>query len=337
MDIFREVGLIGRDDEMRRFRSLVGAFGNVLIYGQPGHGKTAFYLASFECLRQDKRTCIYLPHDTSRKAFISIMQQLHGVLPSGLCPPRYIFEELPMRVRNDYENGKNVEWKNLTQTLSRYNMEIWLNDIIIPSLVFNAKHFVNQNTKLLLWVDDLLRRQELIDLVKELAGLCQLVATVNKGDKNKKKIAPLMALFPRFNLLNMAPIDTSDCKLIVEKWLEQHKAVRFTDERVRSSFITHVATSSGGVPATIEHLLLTAEAIDTMVSRDTVRKITTDIEVKYVSMLSFFLLTLLVMTVFRTIGRQVGNSEWVVIGAFAGIFLVMIMMFRFQLEKEDKK
>jgi hypothetical protein len=127
--------------------------------------------------------------------------------------------------------------------------------------------------------------------------------------------------------IELGPLSQKQARTIAERWLEA-SPIRFPSQRVRASFLRHVAQDSGGVPAAIEGMLIAA-ANDGEVTPAKVRAYAHEAGVTYLDMTPVVILGAVVFMAMRYISRGISETELLVLsGVGSALFYGLSFLMR---------
>lgn len=327
-------GLIGRDNELQRLNSEFVSLSNILIIAPDGYGKTSLYTYLQELVEDYGLFNLEMPDETFAPGIKSITKNYCQKYPTDFLISPNDFQKLPAVTKKRFHENGYYEWN----TLHRYFREVGVTGII-DRLIYSF-HWMLENQIM----EDLESRKPVI-FVKNLRRVtdgstpnferlfqqCQIIAILDKQYAHLKHMQRLKNRFQY--VLELEPIAIDSCRNIVTKWLE-YSNLSFESDKARELFVEHVARDSAGQPGGIQKLLEQAEK-EPEITKDKVREFEWE-GVQYMSMYPLFMITLAIMTVFRTLGRSMGDTTWLVIGAISGVALLIAFFLRPVLDKEPK-
>jgi len=328
-------GLIGRDNELQRLNSELVTNSNVLIIAPNGYGKRALYTYLKELADDYGLFNLEMPDDTFVRATKAIVQNYCTKYPHDFLIHPDDSKKLPVLTQKRFNENGYYEWGTLSRFFG-HDMGI---SGIIQRLIYSFYWMGNAQ------IQNNLEPRKPIIFVKNLRRItdgntpnfsrffqqCQVIAILDKQYAHLKHMKRLQNSFQY--VLELEPLASDACRLIVKKWLE-HSDMSFESEKTEQLFIEHIARDSAGQPTGIKKLLEQAQK-EPEITKDKVREFEWE-GVQYMSMYPLFMITLAILTVLRTLGRSMGDTTWLVIGAVSGVALMIAFFLRPVLDKEPK-
>jgi hypothetical protein len=322
MSLVEFTGLKGRDNELITIASSLSANKHTLIVGQAGYGKSTL-LNYTRLLAEDLR----YPHaiigaGTAREALKDFARQCHEAF--GLTITKKFFDELPPQTKTRFEREGKLEWVDLNRPLGRLTIQ-GLKDI----LVFSFEHAPLGAKKFVIFIESLKCPPTQAAIYQEFFHYAQIISTINVADQYRAHLQPLVQNFQV--TVELKPLAIEYCREIANAWLQYHPEVVFESEKVRETYIRHIAHDSNGVPIAIEHMLESAKN-EEIITRSSVKQFEHEAGVKYVSMLPFLVIVSAIFMAMKYIGRGLGNAEMVIFGSIGGVVFFLLLFFGRKLE-----
>jgi len=158
----------------------------------------------------------------------------------------------------------------------------------------------------------------------ELAEVAQLAAGL-ADDNRRVRIQRLLWRFQK--TIELQPLTREQTREMAERWLRK-RPIRFISGRVRESFLRAVEQGSGGIPAAIEGMLLSASN-DGEVTPASIRAYRHEAGTRYLDMIPALVLALIGFMAMRYVSRGIGEVELPVMsGVASALFYGLTMMLR---------
>ena len=327
MPLIEFVSLKGRDNELITVANSLSANKHTLIIGQAGYGKSTL-LNYVRLLAED----LHYPHatigaGTTREALKDFARQCHESF--GLTITKSFFDELPPQTKTRFEREGQLEWVDLNRPLGRLTVQ-GLKDILILSF----EHVPLTGTKkFVIFVENLKCPPTQATIYQEFFHYAQVISTIDAADQYRAHLQPLVQNFQV--VVELKPLAIEYCREIADAWLRYHPEVTFESEKVRETYIRHIAHDSNGVPIAIEHMLESAKN-EEIITRSSVKQFEHEAGVKYVSMLPFLVIVSAIFMAMKYIGRGLNDAELVVFGSMGSVVFFLLLFFGRKLEAKQK-
>jgi hypothetical protein len=301
-------GFVGRSGQITEALEALRAGNSLVVRGRAGIGKSAF-LRQLHARLGRELPCFWLA-DTNRKAAVfDLAEQVHDRL-SLQVPERFI----PDRYRARAHRTGIVEWDWIKRSLSRAPTRETA-DLILASL---------HDKGAIVFLESLEVPPTQAELYNDLAEVAQLAAAMDQENR-RIRIQRLLWCFQKTIELN--PLTREQTRKLAERWLEK-RPIRFSSDRVREAFLRAVEQDSGGVPAAIEGMLLSATN-DGEVTPVSIRAYRHEAGTRYLDMTPVLVLIVMGFMAMRYISRGIGEVELLVLsGVASALFYGMTIMLR---------
>ena len=253
-------------------------------------------------------------------------------------PPSVVESDLSQLAQKTFKETGHLPWPRLAHFFGRAGADKVI-DLLIYSFHWKKEHELQEEKdtksvrKPIIFVQNLKRVTDAsVPVFTNLFHHCQIIAILDSQYQHLKHLKTLRQNFQ--SVIELRPLPTDACRQITESWLEQNPDVNFESDKARSLFIEHIARDSAGQPGAIEQLLSQAET-ECEITKDKVREFEWE-GVEYMSLYPIFMILLAILTAFRTLGRSMGDTTWLIVGAIAGVLLIILFFLRSTLDKEPR-
>ena len=287
------------------------AGGNVLVKGRPGVGKSAVIRQAHRQAKERGAVCVLVEDGNTKTMTLSLLEQLHKAM--GLVVPG---EMIGPRLKAKARREGGLTWNDLSRTMLRLPVMDAAN-IIVATM-----------RKELVWVfvEGLEVGPQKAELFTRMIEAGLMAAAID--DSNRRTRISKMAW--RFQtIVELKPLTIGQSEQIARNWLEK-RPIRFTDERTRERFISHVARDSGGIPAAIRGMLETA-SMEEEVTPAKAGAFNHEAGTTYLDMTPLIVLALVVAIAGRYISRGLGETDMLVLSGVASALFMGLRFFMYQL------
>ncbi|MCK5525475.1 MAG: hypothetical protein KAI83_20285 [Thiomargarita sp.] len=329
----RVTGLIGRDQELQGLNTSIATEANILIIAPSGFGKATLLSYARELAIDYRYFHLNFLDTTFARALKEMVKEYHDKDGTNFFLSSEIIEtELPRLTQNEFRRTGELDWTRLSRYFSRLALE-QLIQALFYSLHWKQEYAIQagkQARKPIIFVENLKRVTDgNVAAFKLLFQKCQIIAVL---DKKYWHLEHLQILTQHFqSIIDLKPLSIDHCFQIAEKYIK-YETLNFDSEKAHVLFLNHIARDCGGSPKAIQSLLKRA-ALQPKITKDKIRQLEWD-GVQYFSMYPLFMVSLVILAAFRTLGRTIGDTTWVVIGAISGILLVIAFFLRPVLDKK---
>ena len=301
-------GFVGRDEQIVEAMDTLRSGGSLVVKGRAGIGKSAF-LRQIHLRLGIETPCFWLADTNGKAAVFDLAEQVHNRL-SLKIPERLI----PGRYRARARQAGIVEWEWIKRTLSRAPIRETAS-LILASL---------RDKNAVVFLESLEVPPTQAEFYDDLSGVVQLAAAMDK-DNRRVRIQRLLWRFQK--TIELKPLTREQTHELAVRWLEK-RPIHFTSVSVRNAFLRSVEQDSGGVPAAIEGMLLSATN-DGEVTPASIRAYRHEAGTSYVDMTPALVLIVMGFMAMRYISRGIGEVELLVLsGVASAMFYGMTIILR---------
>lgn len=324
-------GLIGRDNELQCLNQEMLLGSNIIIIAPLGWGKNVLYEYLQELANEYGYFNIEGPDDTFSKVIKALVQNYCQKYPMEFYLSPSDFKRMPKFTQKKFQQLGYFEWGTLSRffghdmgiggTIERIQYSLYW--MLQKSEQYN-------NRKPIIFLKSLRRVTDgNSSLFIKFFYQCQIITVLDKQYVHLKHMQRLLNNFQY--VLELEPLTIDSCCQIVQKWLLS-LPLSFESIKAKTLFIEHVARDSCGQPAIILRLLKQAQK-EPEITKDKIREFEWA-KVEYMSMYPLLMIILALLTVFRTLGRSIGDTTWLIVGAVSGVVLIILFFLRSVLDKE---
>ncbi len=301
-------GFVGRSDQIVEALVILRSGNSLIVKGQAGIGKSAFLRRIHDRLGSEA-PCFWLADTNSKAAVFDLAEQVHNRL-SLKIPERFI----PGRYRARASKTGIVEWEWIKRALSRAPIRETA-DLILASL---------RDRNAIVFLESLEVPPTQAELYHDLADVAQLAGAMDQ-DNRRVRIQRLLWRFQK--TIELKPLTREQSRELAVRWLEK-RPIRFTSVSVREAFLRAVEQDSGGVPAAVEGMLLSATN-DGEVSPSSIRTYRHEAGTRYLDMTPVIVLVVMGFMAMRYVSRGIGEVELLVLsGVASALFYGLAIMLR---------
>jgi hypothetical protein len=323
--------------ELQQLNNALISGANILIVAPNGFGKSALWKYTQELANDYKYFNLTFLDTTFAKGIKSLAQEYHEQDPEHFyLPPSVLKNDLSQLAQDTFQKTGQLPWSRLAHFFGRAGVDKVI-DLLLYSFHWKKEYELQKDSKNsrkpIIFVRNLKRITDAnVPVFINLFHHCQVIAVLDTQYQHLNHIKKLRQNFQ--SVLELRPLPTDACRQITESWLEHTPDISFESDKARRLFIEHIARDSAGQPGAIEQLLSQAKT-EPEITRDKVREFEWE-GVEYMSMYPIFMIMLAILTVLRTLGRSMGDTTWLVIGAISGVMLIIAFFLRPILDKESK-
>jgi hypothetical protein len=301
-------GFVGRSWQIEEAMDALRSGSSLVVKGRAGIGKTVFLRQLYVRLNSEA-PCFWFADTSGKAAIFDLAEQVHERL-SLKVPERFV----PGRYRVRAHKTGVVKWEWIRRTISRAPTRETA-DMILDSL---------RDKEAIIFLESLEVPPTQAELFHYLGDVAQLVAAMDQ-DNRRVRIQRLLWRFQKS--IELPPLSREQTRELAVRWLEK-RPIRFSSDRVHEAFLRAVEQDSGGVPAAIEGMLLSA-GNDGEVTPANIRSYRHDAGTRYLDMTPVLVLIVMGFMAMRYISRGIGQVELLVLsGVASALFYGMTIMLR---------
>lgn len=292
-------GFVGRSEQIAEALEALRAGNSLVVKGRAGIGKAVFLRQIHDRLGRE-RPCFWLADTNGKAAMFDLAEQVHERL-SLKVPERFI----PARHRARAHQTGIVVWEWIRRALSRAPTRETA-DLVLASL---------RDRGAIVFLESLEVPPTQAELYHDLAEVAQLAAAMDQENR-RVRIQRLLWRFQK--TIELKPLTREQTRELATRWLEK-RPIRFTSDRVREAFLRAVEQDSGGVPAAIGGMLLSATN-DGEVTPASIRAYRHEAGTRYLDMTPALVLAVIGFMAMRYVSRGIGEVELLVMSGVASAF-----------------
>ncbi len=301
-------GFVGRNEQIAEALDALRSGGSLVVRGRAGIGKSAF-LRQIHSRLGTEMPCFWLADINGKAAVFDLAEQVHNRLSLNI-PERFI----PGRYRVRASQTGIVEWEWIKRALSRAPIRETA-AMILASL---------RDRNAIVFLETLEVPPTQAEFYHDLAGVAQLAAAMDK-DNRRVRIQRLLWRFQK--TIELKPLAREQVHELAVRWLEK-RPIRFSSASVREAFLRAVEQDSGGVPAAIEGMLMSASN-DGEITPASIRAYRHEAGTSYMDMTPVLVLVVMGFMAMRYVSRGIGEVELLVMsGVASALFYGLTIMLR---------
>ena len=331
--LVNDVGLVGRDNELQQINNALINGSNVVIIAPKNFGKSTLFDYCCALARDYNYFALQFPDNTFKESLKILVKEYHATHSKRFYLPKKVEEnELSEAARKEKRSTGKISWQHLHYYFGRLETGLLIKWLFYSFYWMHEEDLKAGITprKPIIFVQNLKRITDAnVPRFNTLFHHCQIIATLDSQYQHLKHLNLLITNFQ--TIIELKPLASDFCHQIVEKWLDSN-LISFESDKAHDLFIKHVARDCAGQPGIIQKMLKQAK-LEPEVTREKVRDFERR-DVQYMSMYPIGMIFLAIMTILRTLGRSMGDTTWLVIGAVCGILFMISFFLRSTLDKE---
>ncbi|MCP4468827.1 MAG: ATP-binding protein [Halieaceae bacterium] len=301
-------GFVGRSEQIAEAVLALRSGNSLVVKGRAGIGKSSF-LRQLHLQLSSEAPCFWLPDTNGKAAVFDLAEQVHDRL-SLKVPERFI----PDRYRGRAHQSGIVQWEWIKRSISRAPARDTA-DLVMVSL---------RDREGIVFLESLEVPPTQAEFYHGLAEVAQIAAAMDQ-DNRRVRIQRLLWRFQKS--IELKPLTREQSRELALRWLVK-RPIRFTSNRVREAFLRAVEQDSGGVPAAIEGMLLSATN-DGEVTPVSIRAYRHEAGTSYLDMTPALVIAVIGFMAMRYVSRGIGEVELLVMsGVASALFYGLTMLLR---------